>query len=133
LWLHGDTGMVSVFVLAAMTGLLVITGLGLDPGLAFAAKVDALGQAEQAARAGAEQINLTLYRTSGRLQLDPTAAQTAARRFLAAEHAAGTVTVTGNRVTVIVTATYRTHLWALIHVDTITVHATGTAVPHPTI
>jgi hypothetical protein len=128
---RGDSGMISAFLVAAMACLLVIIGLGLDPGLAFAAKVDALGQAEQAARAGAQQINLTLYRTAGRLELDPAAAQTAADRFLAAERATGTVSVTGNRVTVTVAATYRTHLWVLLDIDTITVHATGTAVPHP--
>ena len=124
-----DAGMISAFVLAMMLGLFAVLGLGLDPGLALAAKVQAIGQAQQAARAGAQQINLTTYRITGKLQLDPSAAATAAQHFLAIEYAVGQVVVTANTVTVSITAKYRTQLWALIGVDTITVHATGSATP----
>jgi hypothetical protein len=124
-----DAGMISAFVLAMMLGLFAVLGLGLDPGLALADKVHAIGQAEQAARAGAQQIDLTTYRTTGQLRLDPVAANQAAQQFLTFEHATGDVEVTGNTVTVTITSDYRTHLWALIGVDAITVHATGRATP----
>jgi hypothetical protein len=124
-----DAGMISAFVVAMMLGLFAVLGLGLDPGLALASKVQAIGQAQQAARAGAQQIDLTTYRTTGKLQLDPDAAVTAAQHFLGVEHAVGHVAVAGNTVTVTITAHYRTQLWALIGVDTITVHATGSATP----
>lgn len=127
--LAGDAGMVSAFVLAAMIGLVAVVGLALDPGEAFAAKIRAIGQAEEAARGGAQQINLTVYRTSGTLQLDPAAAEQAAHRFLTAEHLAGTVTATTARVTVTITTIYRTRLWQLVGVDTIPVHGSGSAVP----
>ncbi len=124
-----DEGMVSAFLLATMIGLFAVAGLGLDPGEAYAAKIKAIGQAEEAARAGAQQIDLTTYRTTGTLQLDPVAAEQAAQRFLTAEGQAGIVTATVTRVSVSITTGYRTQLWHLAGVDTITVHATGTAVP----
>jgi hypothetical protein len=124
-----DSGMISAFVLAMLLGLFAIAGFGLDPGLALATKVRAIGQAQEAARAGAQQIDLTTYRTTGQLRLDPISADTAAQRSLTAEHATGEVTVNGNTVVVTITTGYRTQLWQLIGVDTITVHATGSAVP----
>jgi len=124
-----DEGMVSAFLLATMIGLFAVAGLGLDPGEAYAKKIHAIGQAEEAARAGAQQIDLTTYRTTGTLQLDPAAAQQAAQRFLTADGETGTVTATTTRVTVTITTGYRTQLWQLIGVDTIAVHATGSAVP----
>jgi Flp pilus assembly protein TadG len=126
---NGDAGMVSAFLIAMLLGLFAVAGLALDPGLALADKSRALGVAEEAARAGAQQLNLTTYRTTGALQLDPAAAQSAADRYLTLEHATGTVTVAGNTVTVTVTAIYHTQLWQLVGVDTLTVHATGHASP----
>ncbi len=127
--MSGDEGMVSAFLLAAMMGLFAVVGLGLDPGEAYAAKIKAIGQAEEAARAGAQQLDLTAYRNTGVLQLDPVAAEQAAQRFLTAEGQTGAVTATATRVTVSITTGYRTQLWHLAGIDTITVHATGTAVP----
>ncbi|MEO6701510.1 MAG: hypothetical protein ABI140_03910 [Jatrophihabitantaceae bacterium] len=121
--------MVSAFLLAAMIGLFAVVGLGLDPGEAYATKIKAIGQAEEAARAGAQQIDLTTYRNTGVLQLDPVAAQQAAQGFLTAQGQTGTVTATTTRVTVTILTGYRTQLWHLVGVDTITVHAAGTAVP----
>lgn len=119
--------MISAFVLAAMIGLMAVVGLALDPGEAFAAKIRAIGQADEAARAGAQQINLTVYRTTGALQLDPAAAQRAAQRYLAAEGVTGLATATTTEVTVTITTVYRTQLWQLIGVDSIPVHASGSA------
>lgn len=124
-----DSGMVSAFVVAMLLGLFAVAGLALDPGLALAAKVRAIGQAQEAARAGAQQIDLSAYRATGQLQLNTAQATIAARRFLAAEHASGDVTVRGNTVEVNIVTGYRTQLWQLIGVDTITVHATGSAAP----
>jgi hypothetical protein len=121
--------MVSVFVVAMTVGILAIAGLGLDGGLALADKVRALGQAEDAARAGAQQIDLTVYRTTGVLRLDPHQAQAAAQRLLAADNATGVVTVDANTVIVTVTATEHTQLLGLVGITTLTVTATGKAAP----
>lgn len=128
-WMSGDEGMVSAFLLAAMIGLFTVVGLGLDPGEAYATKIKAIGQAEEAARAGAQQLDLTTYRNTGVVQLDPVAAEQAAQRFLTAEGQIGTATATTTRVTVTITTGYRTQFWHLAGIDTITVHATGTATP----
>lgn len=119
--------MVSAFVLAALIGVMAVVGLGLDPGEAYAAKIRGIGDAEEAARAGAQQIDLTAYRTTGALVLDPASAEVAARRFLATQGETGVVTVDGDRVTVTITTAYRTQLWQLVGVDTIAVHAVGSA------
>jgi len=58
---------------------------------------------------------------------------TAAEQFLAAEGATGTVTATTTQVSVTVTTIYRTLVWQLIGFRDVTVRATGTAVPHPTL
>jgi hypothetical protein len=121
--------MISAFLLAAMIGLMAVVGLGLDPGEAYAAKIRAIGQAEAAARAGAQQINLTLYRTTGTLQLNPAAARQTAQQYLTAEHVTGTASATTARVTVRITTAYRTQLWQLVGVDSIGVHASGSALP----
>lgn len=125
----GEAGMISAFVLALLLALLAVVGLALDPGLALAAKLRALGQAEEAARAGAQQIDLRTYRITGTLRLDPAQAAAAARRFLTQEHATGTVQVTDTDVTVTITAAYRTQLWELVGISTLTIHATGSAQP----
>ena len=119
--------MVSAFVLAALIGVMAVIGLGLDPGEAFAAKIHSIGDAEEAARAGAQQIDLTAYRTTGTLRLDAPDAEAAAQKFLATQGETGAVTVDGDRVTVTITTAYRTQLWQLVGVDTIAVHATGSA------
>jgi Flp pilus assembly protein TadG len=125
-----DDGMIAAFVVVAIVGLFALVGFALDEGLAFAAKLRAVGQAEQAARAGAQQIDLTAYRTNGTLRLRPAAAVTAAQDYLNADHATGTATVNGDTVVVHVTALYDTQLLGIAGIHTITVHATGTATPH---
>jgi hypothetical protein len=110
-------------------GVLALAGLTLDGGLALAAKVEANGQAEAAARAGAQAIDLTVYRTSNRLQLVPAQAVANAQSYLAAVGASGTVTVSGDTVTVTVTAAQNTQLLGMVGISSLTVHGTGSAHP----
>ncbi|MEU0514932.1 hypothetical protein ACWEKJ_30545 [Amycolatopsis thermoflava] len=128
-WWAGEDGRVSAFVLALMLGLLAVAGLSLDGGLALASKVRAGGQAESAARAGAQALDLTAYRATGEVRLDPARARESAQRYLAAVGATGTVQVTGDTVTVQVTTTYRTQLLSLIGIDDIRTHGSGAAHP----
>lgn len=128
-WWRADDGQVSAFVLAFTTGLLALTGLTLDGGLALSAKVRATGQAEAAARAGAQAIDLATYRRTGTLQLLPAQASANARAHLAAEHATGSVTVADDTVTVIVTTTQPTQLLGLVGIGSLSVH--GEASAHP--
>ncbi len=127
--LGGERGMVTAFLIGMLLGLLALAGLALDGGEALAAKVQAINTAEQAARAGAQQIDLLAYRSTGTLRLQPAAARAAAASFLAAEHATGSVAVAGNTVSVTVTAVQHTQLLDLIGIDTLTVTGTAHAVP----
>jgi hypothetical protein len=128
-WWRADEGRVSAFVVVLTFGILALAGLTLDGGLALAAKVEANGQAEAAARAGAQAIDLTVYRTSNRLQLVPAQAVANAQSYLAAVGASGAVTVSGDTVTVTVTAAQNTQLLGMVGISSLTVHGTGSAHP----
>lgn len=128
-WWRADDGQVSAFVLVFTTALLALAGLTLDGGLALGAKVRANGQAEAAARAGAQAIDLAAYRDTGTLRLLPGQADANARAQLAAENATGTVTVSGDTVTVTVTTTQPTQLLVLVGISGLSVH--GDASAHP--
>jgi hypothetical protein len=128
-WWRAEEGQVSTFVVVLVFGLLALAGLGLDGGLALAAKVRATGQAESAARAGAQAIDLAAYRATGALRLVPADADELARRYLAGVGATGTVTATVDTVTVTVTTSQRTQLLSLIGIPAIGVHGSGAAHP----
>ncbi|MBN6034156.1 hypothetical protein [Amycolatopsis sp. 195334CR] len=119
----------TAFVLALLIGLLALTGLSLDGGLALASKVRAGGQAESAARAGAQALDLATYRANGTVRLDPGRARELAQWYLAGVGATGTVQVAGDTVTVEVTAIYRTQLLSLVGIEDIQTHGRGAAHP----
>ncbi|WP_410645329.1 hypothetical protein [Amycolatopsis sp. lyj-346] len=128
-WWRAEDGQVSAFLVVLMAAILALAGLGLDGGLALAAKVRATGQAESAARVGAQAIDLAAYRASGTLRLVPAEADGLARRYLAGVGATGTVTATADTVTVTVTTSQRTQLLSLIGVPSIDAHGSGAAHP----
>src|SRR5881398_1129703 len=78
----GDAGQVTPFVVILTIALIAFAGLVLDAGMALSAKVQALDAAQAAARAGAQQLNLTEYREHNIAQLDPPRAQAAAQGWL---------------------------------------------------
>jgi Flp pilus assembly protein TadG len=107
----------------------LLSGAVLDGGNAMAARVQALDIAQQAARAGANQLDLAALRTQGVLRLDPVAARTAATAFLADAGIPGTATANPDEVTVTVTRSQPTLILQAIGVDAISMTATATAVP----
>lgn len=124
-----DSGQVTAFVVVLVTGLLALIGLTLDGGLALAAKVNADDQAQSAARAGAQAIDLATYRASGQVVLVPAEAVADAQNYLAAIGATGTVTISGTTVTVSITAIHHTELLGLVGIHTIVMHGVGSAQP----
>ncbi|WP_436499564.1 pilus assembly protein TadG-related protein [Actinokineospora sp. HUAS TT18] len=126
---RADDGQVTAFVVVLTTGILALAGLVLDGGLALAAKVRATGQAEAAARAGAQAIDLTAYRGNGTLRLLPAQAVVNAKAHLAAEGATGTVSVSGDTVTVTVTASPSTQLLGLVGIGSLSIQGRGSAHP----
>lgn len=128
--LHRDqSGRVTAFVIIMVTAILLFAGLVLDGGLALAAKVRAVGEAQEAARAGAQEIDLAAYRATGTLRLLPQQASAAARSYLAAAGHSGSVSVAGNTVNVTVTISQPTELLGLIGIGSITVTGSGQAQP----
>jgi hypothetical protein len=109
-----------------MVGLL-LAALIFDGAAAMTAKASALQVAQQAARAGADQIDLATLRTTGQVQLDPAAAQAAALGWLDQAEATGTATATTEQVTVTVTVTQPTVLLAAVGLTTFTLSAAATA------
>jgi hypothetical protein len=124
---EGETGMVTAFVVIFTVALVVMAGLVLDGGLALSAKVQAIDDAQAAARAGAQAIDIPLYRSTGQITLDPAQATTDAERYLTQAGHAGTVEVNGEQVTVTVTISQRTQILSLAGIGHLTVSGTGTA------
>jgi Flp pilus assembly protein TadG len=122
-----DSGQVTAFVVILTIALVGFAGLVLDAGMALSAKVQALDAAQAAARAGAQQLDLTEYREHNIAQLDPPRAEAAARSWLASAGLDGTVTATTDTVTVTIRRTTRTQLLQLVGVSTLNVSATATA------
>jgi hypothetical protein len=112
---------VTAFVVVLTAGLLLLGGLVLDGGLALAGKVRAIDEAQEAARAGAQQIDLAVYRGQNRVVLDPARAVAAAQRYLAGTGDTGTISVAGDNVTVTVTHRQPTQLLRLAGVNSLRV------------
>ncbi|MEU6720737.1 pilus assembly protein TadG-related protein [Nonomuraea sp. NPDC046802] len=125
--MNAERGSVTVFTAVIAFALLLCAGLMVDGGAKIRAYREAYAAAEEAARAGAGQLNTGHAYTSGRFQLDTTQALTAARAYLSAAGHTGTVSTTGNQVRVTVTASKPTALISLIGIGSVTATATTTA------
>jgi Flp pilus assembly protein TadG len=96
-----EDGVAAMVVVLFTVALLAMAGLVIDGGYAMAANRRLTGQAEQAARLGADALNQDSLRDGGDPQVDPSRAVSAAQGYLAkvgAPH--GQVTIDGGTVTV---------------------------------
>lgn len=126
----GDRGQISAGVAGVFVMLVALAGMLFDPGMTIAARVAALDVAQAAARTGADQLDLTLLRTTGVVQIDPPAAQTAAAGFLQQTGIEGaTVTATTEQVTVTISYQRPTVLLTMVGLDSLPVQVTATAQP----
>lgn len=122
-----ERGQVTPMVAILAVALLALGALVFDGGQIFTARREANNLARQAARAGAQQLDIALART-GMFTLDPIAAETAARAYLSDQGINPTsVRVTGDRVEVTVTLTQPTRLLSILGIDERTVTATASA------
>jgi Flp pilus assembly protein TadG len=127
--LRSDRGDAVIWGILIIAVSLMLIGLVLDGGNAMAAKIRTWDIAQEAARAGANQLDLTALREHGQIRLDPIAAQAAAAQHLSAAAVTGTVSATTTDVTVTVTRSEPTLLLQAIGVKTIPVTATAHATP----
>jgi Flp pilus assembly protein TadG len=99
----GDRGSITAFVAVVAFALVMVAGMAYDGGQVLVAHQAARNDAERAARAGAQQIDLTHLRQTNQPRLDPAGAESAAQAYLAQTGSSGTVAVDGATITVTVT------------------------------
>jgi Flp pilus assembly protein TadG len=126
---HGDVGNASIILVLITPAIFGVAGLVVDGGRALNARQHAANQAEQAARAAADAVDVDAIRTGAGLAIDPLAARRAAERYLAGAGATGTVSLGPQSVTVTVKASTQTAFFAIIGVNHISVTGTATARP----
>jgi len=119
--------MLTLFTCLLTVAMLILIGLVVDGGYLLAARRRAIDEANGAARAGAEALAPSSYRTSGSLDLDPVAADAAAQAYLAAAGHRGVVTVNGNDVTVSLNFDQPMSLLRIIGIDAVNVSGRGQA------
>lgn len=108
-----DRGAVTAFVAVMAIALVLVAGMAYDGGRIVSAHSTARSYAAKAARAGAQEVDLTALRLTGTPVLDPGAAEAAAIAYLDQVGASGTVTVEGDTVTVTVTVVQPMHILPL--------------------
>jgi len=123
-----DRGQTTAFVAILVAAFLVCLGLVTDGGGLLRARNEAATLAQEAARAGVQQLDWASYREgTTEVALDPSAASAAAQSFLNAAGATGTVSVSGDTVTVTCSVGYS---FTLLPMGSTTVDSTATARPH---
>lgn len=122
-----ERGQATAMVAVLAVALLALGALVFDGGQIFTARREANNLARQAARAGAQQLDVAQARV-GTFTLDPVAADVAARAYLEGVGVSPvSVRVSGDRVEVTVELTQRTPLLAVLGIDQRTVSATASA------
>ena len=123
----GERGSVAPFVAVIATALLMVAGMAYDGGEVLAAQARARDLAANAARAGAQEIDLDVLRATGRAVLRADAAEAAARSFLSSSDVGVAVVVLDDRITV--TVDFDQHMRILPMPDRrVTASATAAAV-----
>jgi len=122
-----DRGSLTLLLAVLMVALLALAGLVIDGGRKLSAAENAYGIAQEAARAGAGQVDTSVVYGSGSFRVDQAQAIAAARDYLASSGYSGSVSADGtDRIRVTVTVAEQTFVLSLIGIDTMT--STGTAV-----
>ncbi|MGH3304806.1 MAG: TadE/TadG family type IV pilus assembly protein, partial [Streptosporangiaceae bacterium] len=129
-WWRGERGALTLFVAILFPVLLAFAGLVLDAGTKLDNYENAATYAQEAARAGAGQVNQSEAYSSATFVVDQAGALMAANAYLGAlpPGVSGTVTPVGtNSIEVTVTITTPTKILSIIGIDTVTSRATATA------
>jgi hypothetical protein len=129
--LGGDRGSVAGYLVVSAVALFALAGLVLDGGAALTAHGRAADVAQQAARAGADALDVASLRSStpAGLSANPAEARRAAQAVLTAAGISGDVSVAGSQVTVSARASEPTAILSMVGVDQVGGSATATAIP----
>lgn len=103
--LHDERGSITAFVAVIAFALVMVAGMAYDGGQVVATQARARSVAAKAARAGAQEIDTTALRSTGRPTLDRARASRAAKGYLDDVGVTGTVEVRGDTVEVTVSIT----------------------------
>ncbi|MEZ0093044.1 pilus assembly protein TadG-related protein [Streptacidiphilus sp. EB129] len=122
-----DRGAISLFVAISAVSLLMLAGLVIDGGGRLRAMERADAYAQEAARAGGQEVDQAQLLQGKGFALDPAKAKAGAEAYLGGQNVGGVATATATTVTVTVTIPYHTALLGLIGIDTITVTGVGVA------
>jgi Flp pilus assembly protein TadG len=124
-----DRGAATAFVVAVTGVLLLTAGLVIDGGQALNGRARVADDAEQAARAAADQIDVTALRASGQLRLRPDAGGAAAALLTSRGYGGGqyAVSVDDTTATVTVSDTVPTAFLLFVGYREFSVAATATA------
>jgi hypothetical protein len=122
--MSGDDGMISSMMAVLAVGLLMAAGLAYDGGQIVTAQATARDLAANAARAGAQEIDLNRLRSTGEVALDERLAANAASAYVTGAGHRSSVAVDGDRIAVTVSVT---QAMAILPLPDRTIRATDTA------
>ena len=122
-----EAGTVTAFVVIFSFALFLLAGLVIDGGLTLAARIQAIDEAQAAARAGAQAVDIALFRSTGEVVLDAAQAKGDAQSYLAATGHSGTVQVNGDNVDVTVSITQPMQILGIGGIGSLTVTGRGNA------
>ena len=125
--IRDERGTVTAFVASFTLALVAVGGLVVDGGYILAARQRAYDEADAAARAGAQAIDLDTLRSGGSATLTISEAQRRVDDYLLPSGHEGVVEVNGDQVTVTITHDRSLVLLGAFGVGPVTIEATGTA------
>ncbi|HET6651722.1 MAG TPA: pilus assembly protein TadG-related protein [Nocardioides sp.] len=123
-----ESGTATAFVVGFAIVLLACAGLVIDGGTALNARMTLADDVEQAARAGAQEIDIVALRANDVVQLDPRAAEGRAHAYLGGlGYTVSTATAFGDQITVGARDQVAPKLLSLVGVPPFDISASATA------
>jgi Flp pilus assembly protein TadG len=127
-WWRDERGALTLFVAILFPALLAFAGLVVDTGTKLDNYEKASAYAQEAARAGAGQVDQSEAYSKATFVVDGPEAVAAAQAYLAAADVSGSVTAVGDdAIRVTVTITTPTKILSIVGIDTVTSTSTATA------
>lgn len=122
-----ESGSLSLMLIVLTVALLALAGLVIDGGRKLEATEKAYAIAQEAARAGAGQVNTSAAYRSGTFRVAPSQALAAARSYIRSTPYSGNVSVSGNSIKVTVWVKEPTAVLSLIGIGSFTSRGSAVA------